>query len=204
MRFAALTLLIAAITVVNAHFQMAFPPPRGPFDEENEVNFCDNYVNAANRTEFPLSGGFVTLTSEHVSWSLAILLSTVQNPTSFDNFTGSSGQQQFARNFSSASGAGDFCIPLNLSDTGISGVADSANVTIQLVFNGGDGSLYQCADLTLSSNFSIPSNISCSNSTGSGSKTSPASSTSTGNSGSEIAATGFAGVFAFLVALVTV
>jgi len=40
MRFAALTLLIAAITVVNAHFQMAFPPPRGPFDEGNEVNFC--------------------------------------------------------------------------------------------------------------------------------------------------------------------
>jgi len=133
------------------------------------------------------------------------LLSTVQNPTSFDNFTSSPGQQQFARNFSSASGAGEFCIPLNLSDTGISGVADSANVTIQLVFNGGDGSLYQCADLTLSSNFSIPSNISCSNSTGSGSGTSPATSTSTGNSGtSEIAATGFAGVFAFLVALVTV
>jgi hypothetical protein len=85
MRFAALTLLIAAITVVNAHFQMAFPPPRGPFDEVNEVNFCgdvacplfililifaaDNYVNAANRTEFPLSSGFVTLTSEHATWN---------------------------------------------------------------------------------------------------------------------------------------
>jgi len=67
----------------------------------------------------------------------------VQDPTSFNNFTNSSGGQQFARDFASASGAGGFCVPLDLSNTGISGVADGANVTIQLVFNGGDGSLYQ-------------------------------------------------------------
>jgi hypothetical protein len=79
-----------------------------------------------------------------MTWILVgILLSTAQDPTSFDNFTNSSGQQQLARNFASASGTGSFCIPLNLSSTGISGVADGANVTIQLVFNGGDGSLYQ-------------------------------------------------------------
>jgi hypothetical protein len=48
-----------------------------------------------------------------------------------------------ARNFASGSGAGGFCIALDLSNTGISGVSDGANVTIQLVFNGGDGNLYQ-------------------------------------------------------------
>jgi hypothetical protein len=48
-----------------------------------------------------------------------------------------------ARNFASFSGAGGFCIPLDLSNTGISGVSDGANVTIQLVYNGGDGNLYQ-------------------------------------------------------------
>ena len=48
-----------------------------------------------------------------------------------------------ARNFASFSGAGGFCFPLDLSNTGISGVSDGANVTIQLVFNGGDGNLYQ-------------------------------------------------------------
>jgi len=74
---------------------------------------------------------------------VAILLSTVQDPTSFNNFTTSSGQQQFARNFASGSGEGELCIPLDLNNTGISGVQDSANVTIQFVFNGGDGSLYQ-------------------------------------------------------------
>jgi hypothetical protein len=79
-----------------------------------------------------------------MTWILVgILLSTVQDPTSFDNFTNSSGGQQLARNFASASGTGGFCIPLNLSSAGISGVADGANVTIQLLFNGGDDSLFQ-------------------------------------------------------------
>lgn len=67
----------------------------------------------------------------------------MQDPTSFNNFTNSSGGQQLARNFASGSGAGGFCIPLDLSNTGISGVSDGANVTIQLVYNGGDGNLYQ-------------------------------------------------------------
>jgi hypothetical protein len=86
MRFSTVALLASAITTVNAHFQLAYPPPRGPFDDDNEVNFCgnvarfltirvlmfmaDNYVNAvSNRSEFPLSGGFVTLDSEHPTWS---------------------------------------------------------------------------------------------------------------------------------------
>jgi hypothetical protein len=71
------------------------------------------------------------------------LLSTVQDPTSFNNFTNSTGGQQLARNFATGSGEGGFCIPLNLSASGISGVTDGANVTIQLLYNGGDSSLYQ-------------------------------------------------------------
>lgn len=35
-------LLTGAITAVNAHFELAFPVPRGPFDDDNEVNFCGN------------------------------------------------------------------------------------------------------------------------------------------------------------------
>jgi hypothetical protein len=86
MRPSTFVLLAGAVTMVNAHFQLAFPPPRGPFDDNNEVNFCgkvidlstilvlilgaDNYVQAvSNRSEFPLSGGFVTLYSEHTSWT---------------------------------------------------------------------------------------------------------------------------------------
>jgi hypothetical protein len=124
-------------------------------------------VNAVdNRTSFPLSGGVVTLNSEHPKWTrtsnpppptrpvitsllivfcnvVGILISTVQDPTSFDNFTTTSGQQQLARDFATGSGEGGFCIPLPLNNTGISGVQNGANVTIQLMYNGGDGNLFQ-------------------------------------------------------------
>ena len=30
----------AAVSVVNAHFTVDFPPIRGPFDEDNEPQFC--------------------------------------------------------------------------------------------------------------------------------------------------------------------
>jgi len=172
---------------------------------DNEVNFCDSYVQAvSNRSEFPLSGGFVTLNSEHPSWTLAILISTVQDPTSFNNFTNSSGGQQLARNFASGSGEGGFCIPLDLNNTGIGGVQNGANVTLQYVFNGGDGTLYECSDLTLSNNFSIPSNISCTNATSTSSSSAPsASSTSSkGNNASKVATTGFFGVLGFIAATI--
>ncbi|KAI9445440.1 hypothetical protein H4582DRAFT_921480 [Lactarius indigo] len=144
MRFATFALLAGMITVVNAHFQVSYPPPRGLFVAANEDNFCDNYVHAvSNRSEFPLSGGYVTLRAGHPNWSFAVLLSAVQDPTSFDNFTTSSGQQQFVRDFASGSGVGVFCIPLDLNKTGISGVQDGVNVTIQFIFSGSDGSLYQ-------------------------------------------------------------
>ncbi|KAI0271511.1 hypothetical protein BC834DRAFT_818334 [Gloeopeniophorella convolvens] len=212
MRFATSVLLASVVASVSAHFQLGYPAPRGPFVEDSEPNFCDDYVHAvSNRSEFPLSGGFVTLTSEHTNWNLAVLISTVQDPTSFDNFSTPSGQNQLARNFATATGEGEFCIPLDLSNTGISSVKDGANVTIQLLFNGGDGALYQCADLTLLSSFQIPSNISCSNGTTSSSSSSSGAPSPT-NSGSQpsqsgngaasgrLAATGILGALGFAVA----
>lgn len=67
----------------------------------------------------------------------------MQDPTSFNNFTNSSGGLQYVRNFATASGEGGFCIPLDLNNTGISGIQNGANVTLQYVFNGGDGTLYE-------------------------------------------------------------
>jgi len=204
MRFSTYTFLISAITAVHAHFQVAYPPPRGVFVASNEPTFCDGYAQAvSNRSEYPLSGGFVTLHSGHPNWTFAILISTVQDPTSFDNFTNSTGGQQLVRNFASGSGAGGFCIPLDLNNSDISGIQDGANVTLQYLFNGGDGSLYECSDLTLSNNFTIPSNISCSNATSTSSTSAPSStSTSKGNSGSKVETTGLFGVLGFIAAII--
>jgi hypothetical protein len=63
--------------------------------------------------------------------SAGVIISTVQNPISFDNFT-SNGQQQIVGPFAHEEDAGIFCMPLDLSDDNITGVEDGANVTIQV------------------------------------------------------------------------
>ncbi len=40
--FSTFALLACAVTAVNAHFQLAYPPPRGVFNDGNEVDFCGN------------------------------------------------------------------------------------------------------------------------------------------------------------------
>ncbi|KAH9937482.1 uncharacterized protein B0H18DRAFT_970832 [Fomitopsis serialis] len=97
---------------------------------------------------------------------VGIIISTVANPNNFANFTDSSGKYQMAVNYFETSGEGPFCAPLNISAANIDGVKDGSNVTVQFIFDGGDGALYQCADLTLSESLtSIPSSVSCSNAT---------------------------------------
>lgn len=79
--------LLSFAAIASAHFQLQFPPPRGPFTAANEPTFCgvfrcwwnnypahcrplDGYNNpAANRTQFPLTGGFYSLNSEHPQWT---------------------------------------------------------------------------------------------------------------------------------------
>lgn len=75
-----------------------------------------------------------------------VLLTTTQNPTSFDNFS-SSGKQQLAVPFFQQQGEGKFCFPINIGSSGISGVQDGANVTIQILFDGGDGNLFQASNI---------------------------------------------------------
>ncbi|KAK0473204.1 hypothetical protein IW261DRAFT_704433 [Armillaria novae-zelandiae] len=172
--------LLAAVlaSVASAHFQLQFPDPRGTFDEDNEPTFCDGYTSVAqNRTEFPLNSGFFSLNSEHPSWtgtaqsrsiydlinirnSAAVYLSTSSNPTSFDDF------KQIVP-FFQMQGEGIYCLPLNLSATNATGLTNEQNVTIQILYNGGDSQLYQCSDLTLLSNFSLSQSIdaTCTNAT---------------------------------------
>jgi len=188
MRVTEVATFLGLAIVASAHFQMQFPEPRGVFVEDNEPTFCDGYTNAvSNRTTFPLSNGVIVLNSEHPVWTVGVLVSTKQNPTSFNDFNNGTGGNQLAVNFFQTSGEGLACFNIDLSKSGIDGVNDGANITLEVAFDGGDGQLYQCADLTLSSSISVPSNAtsSCknitsaeSNTTGTGTATT-ASSTST-------------------------
>ncbi|EMD41705.1 hypothetical protein CERSUDRAFT_110283 [Gelatoporia subvermispora B] len=165
MRFTSAAIFSGLLTVVSAHFQLQYPAPRGPFVEPNEINFCDGYANAvSNRTEFPISGGFFSLNSEHPQWTLGVIVSTVQDPDNFANFTDSNGNEQTAVPFFQTSGEGAFCAPINLSDLTSVSLKAGMNVTLQWIFDGGDGELFQCADLTLA-DIPAPTNVSCSNAT---------------------------------------
>ncbi|CAK5280132.1 unnamed protein product [Mycena citricolor] len=163
--------LSSVLAVANAHFQLQFPPPRGVFVQDSEPTFCDGYNSPANRTSFPLTGGFLTLNSEHPSWTAGIFATSKANPTNFSDFSTT------VTNFFQDTGEGVFCFPINLSS-----FSDGQNVTIEVIFNGGDGQLYQCADLTVSKSATIASDIACTNATSSGSSAAAsASRTATGS-----------------------
>ncbi|TEB21786.1 hypothetical protein FA13DRAFT_1757432 [Coprinellus micaceus] len=192
MKFAPLAVLASLSLGVHAHFRLLFPEPRGVFVADQEPNFCGGYSDVTtNRTTFPLEGGFFRIRQGHEDWSTSVLVSVAPNPNSFDTFK-SGGEDLYARFWANESKTGNFCIPLDLSASGVSGVEDGANVTIQIVLNGGDGQLYQCADLTLSSNYTFPSDIqsACVNETadhtahGTETSTSPSTSETAGSSGS--------------------
>ena len=70
-------------------------------------------------------------------------MSTKQNPTSFNDFNNANGSNQLVVNFFQTSGEGLACFNIDLSKSGIAGVADGANVSIEVAFDGGDGQLYQ-------------------------------------------------------------
>jgi len=172
-----LSVLAGLVAIANAHFQLQFPAPRGPFVEDNEPRFCDGYTNVTtNRTQFPMSGGYIALNSEHPKWTATVLVATSQDPTSFGDF-----KQSIP--FFQVNGEGQFCIPFNLSSTNVTGLSAGQNLTLQFEFDGGDGALFQCADITLANTVSLAS---CSNGTGvstaSGSSSATASSSASGTS----------------------
>lgn len=169
------TLLMA---IANAHFEMQFPPPRGQFNDDDEVKFCDGYNSVGNRSTFPLDGGFFSMKSSHSPWTVGVIVATADNPTSFNDFSQLVPFFQYQQ-------AGIACFPLSFPPINGTSFRDGQNVTVQIVFDGGDGKLYQCADLTLSSSVKISSNVSCTNSTtnGSGSATQSGSPSATQASG---------------------
>lgn len=74
---------------------------------------------------------------------VGVIVSTVQNPTSFNNFSQ-------AVPFFQTTGEGPACFPLNLASSGVNGLNNGVNATLQFVFDGGDGTLYQVGPPPLS------------------------------------------------------
>ncbi|KAG9314651.1 hypothetical protein JVU11DRAFT_5456 [Chiua virens] len=206
MRLTSLAIVAASLGVATGHFQLQYPLPRGPFVQDSEPTFCDGYNNAvSNRTTFPISNGVIELNSEHPTWTVGILISTAQDPTSWSAFNSSSGASQLVVPYFQTNGEGLYCFPINIAASNVSGIQNGANVTIQIVFDGGDGQLYQCADLTLSTNATVPGNAtsSCTNVTATASASLPSATTSSSAAGrnmeiSTVSALVLAGIALFL------
>ncbi|KAF8213308.1 hypothetical protein K438DRAFT_1803759 [Mycena galopus ATCC 62051] len=135
------------VALASAHFQLQVPVPRGVFVMDSEPTFCDGYDNAvSNRSTFPISGGYFVLNSEHTSWTIGVNVSTSQNPQQFSDFS----MPVFP--FASESGEGLKCFPIDFLPP--------------FVFDGSDGILYQCADVTVSTTAVLPADSTCNFTTG--------------------------------------
>ncbi|KAF8941106.1 hypothetical protein BGZ58_002212 [Dissophora ornata] len=170
-----------------AHYTLDYPASRG-FAEDTEATApCGGYSTVANRTEFPLSNGFLEIYSEHVNANIKINVVYGNNPAAAD-FTSAAATPASSVTLSHP---GKACFPLDLSS--FQGAANNTNATIQIVYNGGDSALYQCADVVLVSSAAGFNQTLCVND-GSSTSTSSSTATATGtsNAGSALSAKGAA------------
>ncbi|CAE6454097.1 unnamed protein product [Rhizoctonia solani] len=178
-RFFAMAALAASAA---AHFTLDWPRTRG-FDEDIENQFCGGFSSAGARSPFPLGASGVLIDSHHDTANVIVLISFDANPQNITQFSNSSNGAQLT-NFIKLEKQGEACLPVNIRSLGLSNVSNGTNATIQIQYDGGDGNLYQCADVTLLSDFTAPSNVTCaSGATGTVSSTGAAA-TSTSPSGS--------------------
>ena len=101
---------------------------RGPFDEDNEPKFCGG-VTAVNTTRqpFPLNNGIIQIDALHDTSIVTAFVSLSPNPTAFTDFSAT-----LLFNFTNLVGQHEFCLNVNPSTSGIPGIADGVNATIQV------------------------------------------------------------------------
>ncbi|KAJ6514449.1 hypothetical protein C8R47DRAFT_915551, partial [Mycena vitilis] len=139
-------------SLASAHFQLQCPTPRGVFQDDTEELFCDGPSAATDRTLSPLNGGFYSLHSQQTDWTAAVWISFEEQPTELEDFF-------TVVPMFKASGTGTFCLNLDLLQAlNDANLRDGHNATLAVGFDGenGDRYLYQCADITLSTNATLP------------------------------------------------
>ncbi|KAI8340477.1 hypothetical protein BC941DRAFT_370731 [Chlamydoabsidia padenii] len=188
------TLLTLTCQTVFGHYQLTYPPSRG-FDESREaIGPCGGFDTvSSNRTDFPIKNGFLEINSEHPKYTYQVNIAYGTNPTASD-FSSNGGQvAQGQVSYPSQS-----CLQVDLSS--VKNATDGTPATLQIIYMAGDGSLYQCTDVTLKNQPSNFNTSACINADGS----SPTKSASSGSQPSSTngASTIQAGGFMMAVALV--
>jgi hypothetical protein len=129
-------LLALACQTVFGHYQLTYPPSRG-FDESREaISPCGGFDSvSSNRTDFPLKNGFLEINSEHPKYTYKVNIAYGNNPTAADFSAVGQGQIQVS------DPSHQSCLQVGLSF--VKNATDGALATLQIIYNAGDGDLYQ-------------------------------------------------------------
>ncbi|KAF9085322.1 hypothetical protein BGX23_009790 [Mortierella sp. AD031] len=139
------TTLLLCSSAAMAHYTLDYPPSRGFSDDDEPIAPCGGaaFNAAGTRTSFPLTKGFLQISSFHPTASVKVNVAYGNNPSAADFTTASLSPAASIQ----VTHPAQSCLPLDLSS--FNGAVNNTNATIQLVYNGGDSPLYQCADVVL-------------------------------------------------------
>ncbi|CEP06829.1 hypothetical protein [Parasitella parasitica] len=176
--------IVALLSVqsVLAHYTVTYPSSRGFDDTKEPTAPCGGFDSVGTRSQFPLKDAFVEINSGHTAYSYLINLLVANEPAAAD-FSNNSANVAVATGTRSYPQAA--CLSLDMTKN--SAAKAGANATIQIVYNGGDGELYQCIDVVLADTVPNWNNSMCINADGSAS--SSGSATTGSSSGSTTATT---------------
>ncbi|KAJ3303162.1 hypothetical protein HDV03_004150 [Kappamyces sp. JEL0829] len=134
-----MTPLLFLLGFAAAHYSLKSPLARGS-DELNELTGpCAKYA-VGTRTPIAVSGSSISIASGHNSASMDINLSLSPDPASQTDFVAVTTGIAITK-------VGSLSFAFDASK--IAGAKVGSNVTIQTIYNGPDGALYQCADVVL-------------------------------------------------------
>ncbi|KAG8920694.1 hypothetical protein FRC01_000636 [Tulasnella sp. 417] len=153
-----LTVSAAFFVTAQAHFTLDYPPARGPYVGQEELKFCSGYpTQTNNRSLFSIDNGQIQVNARHDTSTFVALISFDADPQNFLDFnqTDDGTPIPLLKPFLALQGAGELCVPVNVSALGVPGVGPGTNATILIQFVGGDGTLYQCSDVTLTNDTSV-------------------------------------------------
>ncbi|KIH93218.1 hypothetical protein SPBR_03227 [Sporothrix brasiliensis 5110] len=144
---ASIATLVAAVGVASAHFQIEYPTWRADSlnnDSYSQYDFpCAGVpqgVAGDNRTDWPTTGGSLSLDLHHPWTYVFVNLGLGDNVTNFN--------YSLTPSFWNETGKGVLCIPHLDLPAGLA-PTDGQRATIQVVTLGESGSaLYNCADIT--------------------------------------------------------
>ncbi|KAL1960490.1 hypothetical protein VTO42DRAFT_7789 [Malbranchea cinnamomea] len=159
----ALLSLSCAVSLASGHFHVEEPPPRG-YDNDKVTQFpCGGQSVSDSRHAVSLENPEISLVLEmgHDQAALQVLLGLGNDPGSNYNITLVPTLRE--------QGMGTFCLPhISLSEEVLgTQLEDGMNATVQVVTNGDPvGGLYNCIDITFSSDAVTEVPVTCTNSTG--------------------------------------